>query len=281
MRLSFSSAIRNPTLADQYLYYNVGRAILIGNIDGFDSLVTIGSIQDYFSVVSPLRSSLVYFNAPPVKPEKVKSAEIGYRTTLFNNLFFDGSYYYSQYTDFLGYKLGGDVTFDHIYQNNISGATFYRVAANSDEVVITQGASGGLTYYFAKYFSITGNYSWNELKKVSAEDDIIPAYNTPKHKYNIGISGRDIITPIFKNFGFSINYKWVEGFLYEGSPQFTGDVPTYDMLDVQINKTIPKIHTTFKLGASNILDNKMFQVYGGPRIGRMAYFSILLELDRK
>ena len=32
IRLSFSSAIRNPTLADQYLYYNTGRAILIGNL---------------------------------------------------------------------------------------------------------------------------------------------------------------------------------------------------------------------------------------------------------
>ena len=34
-RASFSSAIRNPTLTDQYLYYNVGRAILLGNIKGW------------------------------------------------------------------------------------------------------------------------------------------------------------------------------------------------------------------------------------------------------
>ncbi len=33
-RLTFSSAVRNPTLADQYLFYDVGRAILLGNIDG-------------------------------------------------------------------------------------------------------------------------------------------------------------------------------------------------------------------------------------------------------
>ena len=118
--------------------------------------------------------------------------------------------------------------------------------------------------------------------------------NTPKDKFNIGISGREINTyfelfsKIFKklspipinNIGFSVNYKWVEGFLYEGSPQFTGEVPTYDMLDAQVSKFIPKIHTTFKLGASNMLNNKMFQVYGGPRIGRMIYFSVLLELDR-
>lgn len=290
LRLSFSSAIRNPTLADQYLYYNVGRAILLGNIDGFDSIVTIESIKEYYSVNTPQRNSLKYFDIAPVKPEKVKSVEIGYRTTLFNNLFFDGSYYYSYYTDFLGYKLGGDVSFDPSNPNNISSIVFYRVAANSNETVITQGASGGLTYYFKKFFALTGNYSFNELKKKSADDPIIPAYNTPKHKFNIGISGREIYThfglfsktnPIsIKNIGFSINYKWVDGFLYEGSPQFTGNVPTYNMLDVQISKSIPKIHTTFKLGSANVLNNKMFQVYGGPRIGRMTYFSVLLELDR-
>jgi outer membrane receptor protein involved in Fe transport len=238
----------------------------------------------------------VYFDIPPVRPEKVKSIEIGYRTTIFKNLFFDGSCYYSYYKDFLGYKLGADVHFaPSPLQNNISYITFYRVAANSTNIVTSQGASVGLTYYFKKFYSISGNYSWNELNKKGADDPIIPAFNTPKDKFNIGISGREINTyfglfariwkktsPIpIKNFGFSINYKWVEGFLYEGSPQFTGKVPSYDMLDAQISKFVPKIHTTFKLGASNLLNNKKFQVYGGPRIGRMIYFSVLLELDRK
>ncbi|MES2591846.1 MAG: TonB-dependent receptor [Bacteroidota bacterium] len=280
VRASFSSAVRNPTLADQYLYYNVGRAILIGNINGYDSLVTIESLVDYYSVNLPQKSSLVYFDIPPVRPEKVKSVEIGYRTTLFNNLFFDGSCYYSYYKDFIGYKLGGDVTFDQS-TSLINGVTFYRVAANSNDVVTSKGASVGLTYFFPKFFSITGNYSWNELNKRGSNDPIIPAFNTPKHKFNIGFSGREINTRFgLNNIGFSVNYKWVEGFLYEGSPQFTGKVPTYDMVDAQVSKFVPKIHTTFKLGASNMLNNKMFQVYGGPRIGRMIYFSILLELDK-
>src|SRR5690606_37010820 len=33
VRLSYSSGVRNPTLQDQYLYYNVGRAILVGNLN--------------------------------------------------------------------------------------------------------------------------------------------------------------------------------------------------------------------------------------------------------
>ncbi len=288
LRLSFSSAIRNPTLADQYLYYNVGRAILLGNVNGFDSLVTLESIRDYYSVTMPQRSSLAYFDIPPVRPEKVKSLEIGYRTTIFNNLFFDGSCFYSYYKDFLGFKLGGDVNFVPGDPNTISAITFYRVAANSNDIVTSQGASAGLTYYFRKFFSMNGNYSYNELNKRGSDDPIIPAFNTPKHKFNIGFSGREINTHLklfstfipINNIGFSINYRWVEGFLFEGSPQFTGQVPTYDQLDAQISKFVPKIHTTFKLGASNMLNNKMFQVYGGPRIGRMVYFSILLELDR-
>ncbi|MFZ9733084.1 MAG: TonB-dependent receptor plug domain-containing protein, partial [Schleiferiaceae bacterium] len=45
-RLGFSSAIRNPTLQDQYLYYNVGRALLLGNLNGYDSLVTLDEVSD-------------------------------------------------------------------------------------------------------------------------------------------------------------------------------------------------------------------------------------------
>ncbi len=295
IRLSFSSAVRNPTLQDQYLYYNVGRAILLGNLNGFDSLVTIESIKDYYSATLINKDKLVYFNIAPVQPEKVKSVELGYRTVIFNRLYVDGSFYYSSYKHFLGYQLGGDVNFAPApNQNNISSIAFYRVAANSTNIVTTQGASVGLTYYFKKFFSLNGNYSWNQLNKKGTDDPIIPAYNTPAHKFNIGFSGRDIATyfslfsKLFKstepiaitNFGFSVNYKWVQGYLYEGSPQFTGNVPTYDMLDAQISKYIPKIKTTFKLGASNILNNKKFQVYGGPEIGRMAYFSAILELTK-
>ena len=76
---------------------------------------------------------------------------------------------------------------------------------------------------------------------------------------------------------FSVNYKWIEGFLFEGSPQFTGFIESYDLIDAQISATLTNWHTTFKFGASNLLNNKVYQVYGGPRVGRMAYFSILYD----
>ena len=149
----------------------------------------------------------------------------------------------------------------------------YRVATNSQDIVTTAGVSVGVNYYIGKYFAATGNYSWNKLDRHGSTDPLIPAFNTPEHKFNIGFNGRNI-----NNFGFNINYKYVQGFTFEGSPQFTGQIPSYDLLDVQVNKFFPKLYSTVKLGASNVLENKHYEVYGGPLIGRMVYLSVLVEL---
>jgi iron complex outermembrane receptor protein len=156
----------------------------------------------------------------------------------------------------------------------------FRVAANARETVTTQGFSVGLNYYFYKTFALTTNYSWNNL--VSGDDDpIIPAFNTPEHKVNVGLSARDLKTDLgfirLKNWGFSMNAKWVDGFIFEGSPQFTGLVPSYYMVDAAVMTNFKKINTTLKIGASNLTDNRVFTVYGGPYVGRMAYFSVIYE----
>jgi outer membrane receptor for ferrienterochelin and colicin len=157
------------------------------------------------------------------------------------------------------------------------------MAANAENTVTTQGASIGINYYLHPKYSLNGNYSWNKLNEEGTEDPIIPAYNTPEHKYNLGLSGRDIhfsnSKSFLRNFSFSVNYKWVEGFTYEGSPQFTGNVPTYDLVDVQLSKKLPELNATLKVGSSNILNNKHYEVYGGPYIGRMTYCSLLFELN--
>ena len=158
----------------------------------------------------------------------------------------------------------------------------FRMAANAENTVTTQGASIGFNYYFHPNYSMNGNYSWNKLNEKGTEDPIIPAYNTPEHKYNIGIIGRDIHLyekqKVFRNFSFSLNYKWVQEFKFEGSPQFTGIVPSYDVLDIQLSKKITEMNAIVKIGSSNILNNKHFEVYGGPYIGRMTYCSLLFDI---
>jgi hypothetical protein len=189
-------------------------------------------------------------------------------------------YYYSWYSHFIGFNIGLDVNITSF--GLPSSVQAYRVAANATDLVTTQGFSIGGNYYYNRNFAFNFNYSWNQLNVRNSDDPIIPAFNTPEHKFNIGVSGRELMTEIggfsFIDWGFNINYKWIQGFLFEGSPQFTGFIPTYDLVDAQINKNIPAWKMNVKLGASNLLNNKVFQVYGGPRVGRLAYISLNLTL---
>ena len=295
-RTSFSSAIRNPTLADQYLYYDVGRARLLGNLEGYDSLIDIQSFLDY-SATTLQPDLLKYFNVDPIRPEQARTIEFGYKGNILDqSLFIDAGYYFTSYTNFIGYNIGIDADIDPL-TNFPTGVGVYRVAANAKSRVTTQGVAIGLNYYFKKY-ALGGNYSWNQLNKKGTDDPIIPAFNTPEHKFNISFSGEKLKLPFIngEHFGFGMNYKWIEGFVFEGSPQFTGAVPTYDMLDIQINYQVPSIKTTFKLGASNLLglmplfdaenentqrsvfNNLNYQVYGGPYVGRLIYFSVQTDL---
>ena len=45
--------------------------------------------------------------------------------------------------------------------------------------------------------------------------------------------------------------------------------------NIDLTKEIP---LTIKLGSSNILNNQVYQAYGGPRIGRLSYLALLFEL---
>ncbi len=282
LRFSFSSAIRNPTLSDQYLFLDVGPATLSGNLNGVQDLITVDSYNEFRNAEFPNPDDLEYFDIDPIRPERVKTFELGYRSTIGDKLYADLGYYYSIYDDFLGFNIG--LTLDNTVGGISENINVFRYSANSQNQVTTQGASIGLNYYLNKTLSLNGNYSWNRLNVELEDDPIIPAFNTPEHKFNVGFGGRDISFNIgekeIKTFGFNVNYKWVEGFLFEGSPQFTGLVPTYDLLDVQINFTSKKLNTIYKLGATNVLNNAQFQTYGGPRIGRLAYISITYELNK-
>ena len=276
LRATFTSAIRNPTLLNQYMYYNVGRAKLVGNINGYDSLVTVESLRTY-TYSNFEEDSLEYFSVNPISPEKVKCLDIGYRGVVNRKIYIDAGYYFNWYSNFIGFVTGADIFIDPFLGDPYI-LDVYRIATNSSEKITTQGFSLGVNYYLDNQFTINANYSWNKLNQIN-EDPIIPAYNTPENKFNIGINGKEIEVSLFNigKISFNTNYKWVQGFIFEGSPQFTGSIPSYGLLDFQITKQISKLDLAIKLGASNILNNEIIQVYGGPFIGRMAYLSLLFD----
>ena len=280
LRASFSSALRNPTLTDQYLSLNVGPAILSGNLYGVDSLITLGSFNAYRNSLNT--DSLKYFNIDPIRPEQVKTMELGYRASFFDSkVYIDLGAYYSVYKHFIGYNIGLSANFpppSYLPED----LQVYRYSANSKNTVTTQGANVGLNYYFHEKHSFGANYSFNSIVRSDPNDPIIPAFNTPKHKYNVSLTGNKLFETNNGNcWGYSVNYKWIQGYLFEGSPQFTGYINTYDMVDVQVNYSLISSNIFVKLGASNVLNNQQVQVYGGPSIGRMAYLSIQYSFNHQ
>ena len=203
----------------------------------------------------------------PIVPEKVQTIEVGYKGNLVDKLFVDASYYFSWYQDFIGFNLITPIPSDPT--NPIPEPI--RVSSNANTDVTTQGASIALNYYIGDFYAINGNYTWTVLNQADNDDPIIPAYNTPEHKFNIGFSGRDMKYDIgnvkVDGLGFNFNLRWVEGFLFEGSPQFTGRIDTYWTLDGQVNYNVKKWGTTFKLGASNLMTASIFRPMAARKLG--------------
>ncbi|HDZ15148.1 MAG TPA: hypothetical protein ENH60_09680, partial [Pricia sp.] len=53
----------------------------------------------------------------------------------------------------------------------------------------------------------------------------------------------------------------------------TGDIPSYSVLDAQINYAVPSIKSVFKLGGSNLTGQEYFSAVGTGNIGSLYYLS--------
>ncbi|MCX8112855.1 MAG: TonB-dependent receptor [Bacteroidia bacterium] len=301
LRIAYTSALRYPTLQDQYLYYNVGRAILRGNFEGMGNIIPLENLYDYLATGDQRLLEPIF--VPGVRPERLRTLEVGYKGIWKERLFIDAGYFFSWYWNFLGFRLVSTVP-DLLTGRPVQ---IYRLSANASDIVTTQGFALGLYYYFAKKYTFSGNYTWAVLNRGGAwmndiarqvnrlggrrilreipphDDPIIPAFNTPPHKYGLGLSARDLIIPIggrdIRYIGFAVTWRWIHGFRFEGSPQFTGYVPSYGTLDGQISwrpASTPEI--TYKLGGTNLTGQRFFQAYGAPFIGRLVYIGVWIDL---
>ncbi|MCX7652245.1 MAG: TonB-dependent receptor [Bacteroidia bacterium] len=301
LRAAYTSALRYPTLQDQYLYYNVGRAILLGNATGMGNIIPLENLYDFLATGDMQLLNPIF--VPGVRPERLRTFEIGYKGIWKERLFIDAGYFFSWYWDFLGFRLVSTVP-DLLTGRPVQ---IYRLSANASDIVTTQGFALGVYYYFAKKYTFSGSYTWAVLNKGGSwmddfarsvnrlfgrrvlreipphDDPIIPAFNTPPHKYNFGLSARDLIIPVagrdIRYLGFAVTWRWVHGFWFEGSPQFTGYVPSYGTLDAQLSwrpASTPEV--TYKVGGTNLLGQRFFQAYGAPFIGRLVYVGVWIDL---
>lgn len=289
-RVAAQSAFRTPTLQNQYINLNLGPITLLGNLNGFENLYTLNSVNEYKDSlavnnpndVDPNILKPVTYNK--LKPEQVITVEAGYRSVLWKKLYVDADVYFNRYTNFIGdvrvvRPLNGAVAGEESGSDAILTGDYevYQIPVNSSKIVNSVGAGIGLTYFIRKGLQANFNYSYAKLLTKNLDDEIIPGFNTPPHKINLGLSGNRI----WKGLGFSTTFQWVDGFEWQ-SPFGTGNVKAYTVWDAQVNYGIDfgQCTVTARLGSSNLLNTQRREVYGGPFIGRIFYGSLGFSWNR-
>ncbi len=287
VRISYQQAFRNPTLQNQYISLDLGAITLLGNLNGVYGYEanSVKAFQEAYQA-DPININfnlLKIIKYEKLRPEQVNSVEVGYRGAVKGKLYIDVSAYFSRYFHFIGDIRYYTPLADTVYVGTQSGADamidpyytkLFQQPVNARKKVDAYGASIGLNYYVWKSLVASFNYTYSGLNTKNLTDPIIPGFNTPAHKFNIGISAQRI----WKGLGFAMNFKWVDKYMWE-STFGDGMVPSYHTLDMNVSYEFEKWFTLM-VGGSNIYNNKHIEAYGSPKVGGLVYGSMLFDLDR-
>lgn len=291
-RISWQQAFRAPTLQDQFLLLDVGPITLAGNLNGMTNAYTLQSVKDFnayrdTTTTGSVNAALLKSaNVNPIQPENVETIEAGYRGAIARGFYADITGYYSVYTNFIGsmrvYKLLGDAKVDEesgvnaisTHSEKVPTRRLYQVPVNATSKVPAWGITAGLAYYY-KSFTFTGNYTYSDLDTMKlSESGIIPGFNTPRHKFNLGVEGKQI----WKGLGFGVTHRFIADKYRWQSTFGDGDVPAYSIFDAQISYSLTYIKSVFRVGASNVFNSPVRTAYGSPAIGRLVYVSWSFKL---
>lgn len=309
LRASYQTGFRNPTTQDQYIGLDAGRAFLVGsapdNLDRYTTgplpvsptgralsglpattkLVGRQAYENAFSLSSVLKGAPAKANFAYVKPEKVTAYEVGYRAG-FGRVSLDASAYYNQYEDFIGNKTVlvpyyGKTDFSDFTPGGglpaplaaiaLSQKDFkaFQVYTNSSADISSYGGSLGLTSRIFGNYNFGLNYTYAKFDFDQTTDpDYEAGFNTPENKVKVSFGN----TELLENLGFNLDFRWSDEFLWQSS--FADImVDSRTVVDAQVNYTVTKWKSVFKIGGANLGGKEYFSAPGVGKIGSQYYVS--------
>ena len=306
-RASYQTGFRNPTPVDQFIKLNVGPITILGGVPNnskgmnvYENSFTASSVgafggafgaaagsgTPFPQAVNDNKNLLQKSNVAYIKPEQQKAFEVGYKGLFANKLLIDANYYYSSYTNFILNTVviqpqsnisgtDGGINFDAAADILNGKIHAYQLYTNAPDKVSAQGASLGLTYMLQKGYTIGGNITYASFNLLNANPNNIAEFNTPKYSTNATFGNSNA----YKGFGFNLAWHWQDAFDWYGTFNGTrpGRISAYSLVDLQLNKKLPKAKSTIKIGASNLFNNKVYQAYGSPAIGAIYYVSLTFD----
>ena len=300
-RLSWQTAFRNPTTQSLFIGLDAGRAILVGsaedNLDrdirtfplsgngqqvtGTETSTIVGrdAYFNSFSAASVLAGNPEKAEINLVKPEEADVFELGYRGKIFEFII-DASAYYTRYENFIANENVIVPLYGEVGDNSLSllalqnGDTkVYQTYTNTEAAVDAYGAAIDISTRLFKKVDVSANYTYAKQDfDQEANPDFRTSFNTPMHKAKGSIRVNDILP----NFGAGVNYRWSDEYFWQATFA-DGIVPSFSVLDAQVNIRIPKYKAALKVGASNVLNEEYFTAFGTGNIGAQYYASLIIN----
>ncbi len=270
-RLSYQTAYRFPSTQQQWIDLQVGGGIrLVGGIPYFVNKYNLGS--GTYTYESLQAHAPVLYKPVDFKPETVTSFEAGYKGLLFNGkLLVDLYGYLGRYNDFIYRKvLVQSANNSAIQPSDTTNGRKYSVVVNNTEKVKTLGYGIGLDYNLNRNYTIGFNFSSDELKDLPTTPGFYSYFNAPKVRINVSFGNSGF--GFKKLYGFSVAYKYQDGFYYQGDFA-SGSIPAAQTLDAQFSFKLPKTKSIVKIGGNNLLNQYYVNAIGNARVGGLYYLS--------
>jgi outer membrane receptor for ferrienterochelin and colicin len=291
-RASFQTGFRNPTTQDLFIGLDAGRAILVGsspdNLDrdlpntdltgrkAYSDSYSLSSVLNFAATGDPSKLEAVVTDL--VTPEKVKAFDIGYRGSI-EGFSIDVTGYYNIYDDFISQvavitPINGSAQDGSGVIDIVTGQTqVFSLYTNSPTQITSYGASIGVNKRVFEKLDLGFSYTWTSFEYDQQKyADFEAGFNTPEHQFKASIGSVNL----FEGFGFNVNYRFANDFLWE-SQIANAVVPSTSIFDAQINYSVPKIKSMFKVGGTNIGGDAYMVAPGTGYVGSMYYISWVIN----
>ncbi|MFN9950045.1 MAG: TonB-dependent receptor domain-containing protein [Bacteroidota bacterium] len=286
LRFSYQQAYRFPTTQNQWINLTIGGGTrLMGGLPALRNFYnfsgnpayTVASVQAFGGSVlagTPNPGLLQQQAFADFKPEVMTSNEIGYKGLIANRLLIDFYYYWATYKDFIS-------SVNVIQARNAptspasvadlldpSKRIVYSISTNTPGDVKTSGWGISADYLLRRNLTLSANLYSDKIEPLPI--GFVSFFNSPQYRTNISLNNTGFGSK--NRWGYSVVYRWVDEFFYEGTFG-VGQMPSYATWDASVSYKLLNTKSLIKLGGTNIFNQYYRTGFGNPQIGGLYYMS--------
>jgi iron complex outermembrane receptor protein len=307
-RASWQSAFHNPVPGQLFASPAMGRSGDVGGLPISSQAAMLCSNPAYLdSDVKSFREGHISaeqlqnrsYTPLPIRPEQLKTWEVGYKTLLLSKLSVDALYFHSYYSGFISTQTVYQPSDGQLTDFSKNAYRTLQISANSSNDIFVDGWAIGGTYNISHGYTLSGNYAHQVgtvtlrdvqgvilnddlgspiVKRRMSDSEVVKKgrnyFNSPENRYTVSLTNPQLTARL----GASVSFRWTDKMWYEQGVT-GGDVwlPSWTSLDAQASYRMPLLKSVVKVGGTNILNKYYAQGYGLAQVGGLYYVSITFD----